>query len=77
MLEAADVTALVTAAPTTESTRLSVPAVRTGATVTALFTITLALALLTVMKFGLPPKIATRPAPVMLAAVRSHRRRTV
>ena len=53
---------------TTESTRLKVPAVRTGAIVTALFTITIALALFTVIRFGLLPKIVTKPAPVTFNA---------
>ena len=66
---AAEVNALVTAAATIESTILKVPAVNTGATVTTLFKITFALALLTVVKFGLPPKIATNPAPVIFAAL--------
>jgi hypothetical protein len=74
MLEAEDVTALVEAATTIESTRFNVPEVRTGATITALFTITFALALLTVTAVGLPPKMATRPAPVMLTELKSHRR---
>ena len=66
---AAEVKALVTAATTIESTRLKLPAVKTGATVTALLIITFALALLTVVKFGLPPKIATKPPPVIYAAL--------
>jgi hypothetical protein len=67
ILEEADVIAFVTAATTIESTRLKVPEVKTGATVTALLIIIFALALFTVVKFGLPPKIATKPAPVILA----------
>jgi hypothetical protein len=76
-LDEEDVTALVTAAATIESIRDKVPAVNTGATVTALLTITFALALLTVIKLGLPPKIKTKPAPVILVVPKSHTRATV
>ena len=70
ILEAEDVTALVTAEITMESTIFKVPAVNVGATQDIAFLIvTVALELLTVTKLGLPSLIVTSPEPVILAAV--------
>jgi hypothetical protein len=54
---------------TIESTKLAFPAVKVGETQVEFLTITLARALLIVIKLGLPPKIATKPAPLILAVL--------
>jgi hypothetical protein len=52
-----------------ESANVKFPNVKTGETVVAFFTSTLAPALLTVIKFGLPPKIATTPPLLVMLVV--------
>jgi hypothetical protein len=62
---------------TIESTKLAFPAVKVGEIHVEFLTITLARALLIVIKLGLPPKIASKPPPVILVVPISQKRISV